>query len=163
MQSWPCGHQKIASPHAAALTRPHRWPAPRRGGISPVLPARSGPAGDLDPDSPFPILIAAATISREHLSRGADTVAEQPLTSNSASTPHADPSSRPLHPGNHAGSRADTPGCTPDSAAHAKPGDTPGTGTGTPSSGDPHRSLTRPLPPLDTRPGTPLVVPGRYR
>jgi|GEM_PF-3909801 len=54
------------------------------------------------------------------------------------------PSRPPSSPGNHAG-RADTRGCTPDSAAHVKPEHAPGPGTRTPSSGYAHRSLA-PVP-----------------
>jgi hypothetical protein len=66
-----------------------------------------------------------------------------PIRSGAAFSRVIDGSIRPA-PGNHAG-RADTRGCTPDSAAGIKPEHAPGPGTRTPSSGYAHRSLA-PVP-----------------
>jgi hypothetical protein len=111
--------EKSSPPRAAR-------PRPRTGDRSLApLPRTRGPAAPAPPAPPAPQASRSSRTARPAISTPAFPAA--------------------LVPGNHAGRQADTTGCTLDSAANVKPRGAPGTGTGTPPSGYPHRSLA-PIP-----------------
>ena len=118
------GSARAAMPHAVAEKLAHQ----QGGGVPARVPGPSTPPTNARATRARSARPASVTVSR---------------TASPAISAPAFPAA--LAPGNHAGRRTDTPGCTPDSAAHVKPGHAPGTGTGTPSSGYPHRSLA-PIP-----------------